>query len=211
MSSWKKKDAGLTRGSHISCAFLSLLAIVILVVGCVGLPRVDTTQPIEYVMVVQANGVWQNSGVYARRGQLIQCVAEGRWGDADGTYGPAGNKKIYKDHLGVRAPAYGLLMMFSTETNKAFYVGSKSNITAYMSGHLMFRNNVSLPHRSSGQVKVGVRVVHDTDGDGVSDFDEVHLWGTDPENPDTDGHGFGDLKKVLDMQKEIADDAGREE
>ncbi len=190
--------------NRISCkpfAFLLALALAAVFAGCVGLPRVDSSQPAEYVVFVQADGVWQNSGVYARRGELIQCEAEGRWGDVDGMYGPEGNKKVYKDHLGVSAPAYGLLMMLSTETNKAFYVGSETNIAAYRSGHVMFRNNVSLSHRSSGQVRVSLKVVHDADDDGVSDFDEIHVWGTDPLNPDTDGHGFGDLNKISEMRK----------
>jgi hypothetical protein len=191
----------MNRGSYKPFVLLLLSAIAAVVTGCVGLPRVDSAQPVEYVVFVQAGGVWQNSGVYARRGQLIECVAEGRWGDVDGMYGPEGNKKVYKDHLGVAAPAYGLLMMLSTETNKAFYVGAGTNIAAYMSGHVMFRNNVSLPHRSTGQVKVTLKVAQDSDGDGVSDFDEIHVFGTDPLNPDTDGHGFGDLKKVGEMRR----------
>ncbi len=182
-------------------AFLLASAVAIGITGCVGLPRVDPTPPVEYVIFVQADGVWQNSGVYARRRQLIQCEAEGRWGDVDGMYGPEGNKKVYKDHLGVAAPAYGLLMMLSTETNKAFYVGSATNIAAYRSGYVMFRNNVSLPHRSSGQLRVSLKIAQDADDDGLSDFDEVHVWGTDPGNADTDGHGFGDLKKVFEMRK----------
>ena len=32
----------------------------------------------------------------------------------------------------------------------------------------------------------------DTDGDGLSDGDEIRTWGTDPGNPDTDGDGSYD-------------------
>jgi predicted lipoprotein with Yx(FWY)xxD motif len=32
----------------------------------------------------------------------------------------------------------------------------------------------------------------DTDGDGLSDGDEVYLHETDPTNPDSDGDGFSD-------------------
>jgi len=36
----------------------------------------------------------------------------------------------------------------------------------------------------------------DSDGDGLSDFDEINIYGTDPNNPDTDGDGMSDLFEV---------------
>ncbi len=36
----------------------------------------------------------------------------------------------------------------------------------------------------------------DTDGDGLSDFDELHRYGTDPLNPDTDGDGLTDYEEL---------------
>ncbi len=36
----------------------------------------------------------------------------------------------------------------------------------------------------------------DSDGDGLSDFDEVNNYGTDPNNPDTDGDGYNDGNEV---------------
>jgi hypothetical protein len=36
----------------------------------------------------------------------------------------------------------------------------------------------------------------DTDGDGLSDGDEVNIYGTDPTNPDTDGDGISDGDEV---------------
>ncbi len=36
----------------------------------------------------------------------------------------------------------------------------------------------------------------DTDDDGLSDQDEITIWGTDPSNPDTDGDGFLDGQEV---------------
>jgi hypothetical protein len=196
-----KAGLGALVGAVCSTAFAFLLA------GCAGMGPVKSDQPVEYVVTVQADGVWQNTGVYARKGELIECEAEGKWGDVDATYGPAGNKQVYKDHLGVAAPAYGLLMKLSTHTNDAFYVGARSNVVADLSGHVMFRNNVSLPHRSFGEVVVKLKVVHDADRDGVSDFDEVYIWGTDPLNSDTDGDGFSDLKEVMELKKKAENDA----
>lgn len=37
----------------------------------------------------------------------------------------------------------------------------------------------------------------DSDGDGLSDWDEVNIYGTDPYNPDTDGDGLSDGDEVL--------------
>ncbi len=37
----------------------------------------------------------------------------------------------------------------------------------------------------------------DTDGDGLSDFDELHRYGTDPLNPDTDGDGLSDYEEIF--------------
>jgi hypothetical protein len=36
----------------------------------------------------------------------------------------------------------------------------------------------------------------DSDGDGLSDFDEIFRYGTDPNNPDTDGDGLSDWVEV---------------
>jgi len=38
---------------------------------------------------------------------------------------------------------------------------------------------------------------YDTDGDGLSDVDEINYWKTDPLNPDTDGDGFADAWEIL--------------
>jgi hypothetical protein len=35
-------------------------------------------------------------------------------------------------------------------------------------------------------------LTNDTDGDGLTDFDELFIYGTDPLNPDTDGDGYSD-------------------
>jgi hypothetical protein len=36
----------------------------------------------------------------------------------------------------------------------------------------------------------------DTDGDGLSDGDEVNVWQTDPRDPDTDGDGYWDGEEI---------------
>lgn len=46
--------------------------------------------------------------------------------------------------------------------------------------------------------KLGTSIIEfDTDGDGVQDYDEINVWGTDPLNPDTDGDGFPDGLEIV--------------
>ncbi len=45
--------------------------------------------------------------------------------------------------------------------------------------------------------RVGARVFIDSDGDGVTDYDEVNIYGTDPDRVDTDGDGFPDGAELL--------------
>ena len=37
----------------------------------------------------------------------------------------------------------------------------------------------------------------DSDGDGLSDYDEIYVYGTDPLNPDTDGDGLSDYDEIF--------------
>ena len=45
--------------------------------------------------------------------------------------------------------------------------------------------------------RTGVRPFIDTDGDHVSDYDEVNIFGTNPDNADTDGDGFLDGEEIV--------------
>jgi hypothetical protein len=37
----------------------------------------------------------------------------------------------------------------------------------------------------------------DTDGDWLSDYEEIYIWFTDPDNADTDGDGYADGREIL--------------
>lgn len=45
----------------------------------------------------------------------------------------------------------------------------------------------------------------DSDGDGLSDYDEIHLHGTDPTQTDTDGDGINDFDEVAGFQTDPLD------
>ena len=76
------------------------------IAGCRTASVVRPEKPLEIVFFVQADkSHWQDAGIIVKRGQIVHCVAKGKWSDANGTYGPKGNPKITKDHLGLSAPA----------------------------------------------------------------------------------------------------------
>lgn len=144
------------------------------------------------MFTVRPDAGWQDSEVRVRTGYLVRCEPEGKWGDFYGLYGPAGNPETYKDNHHVKAPVYALLMKISASTNKVYYVGGATNITAERGGTLMFRANASLQSKMVGAMRVAITAMPDTDGDGVSDYEEVFILGTDPTVPDSRGGGFGD-------------------
>lgn len=165
--------------------------------GCTT-PQVHSDKPEEHLITVQANELWQGSGIFARRGDVIRCVATGYWSDAFARYTAAGNLDTLKTHLGVVAPASGLLMRLGDQTNKVYFLGKETNVVAASSGELKFRNNFSLALGMSGALKVQVSVAPDTDGDGLGDYEELFTWKTNPLRVDSDGDRFSDWQEVND-------------
>ena len=185
---------------------LLTFVIAICLSGCLRAYRkVNTAQPPEYTTTVRADRRWQDSGIRVRDGQVIQFLAEGQWKDHFNSYGPEGNPEIYKSHFGVRAPANSLIMQISSQTNATYFIGKQTNLVAKRSGKLLFRKNYSLPIGMDGEIKVRVKVCSDADSDGISDYDEINLWKTDPLSPDSDGDAFSDFEEVSEIQNRIKD------
>ncbi|MFC1460917.1 hypothetical protein ACFLQR_00225 [Verrucomicrobiota bacterium] len=105
-------------------------------------------------------------------------------------------------------------MRLSSQTNKAYLIGTGTNVLAKRSGYVWFRSNLSLPIDVSGEIRVRVMVTSDADSDGVSDYEELHVWHTDPLDPDSDGDGFSDLEEVMDKKARaipVEDDKSEDE
>lgn len=100
--------------------------------------------------------------------------------------------------------------------------GSNSEVTVCLDVPLATYTNAAVIHlrRGSGETRVYESLIYidsdgdgldreleqqlgtsdnnaDSDGDGLSDYDEVFVYGTDPTNPDTDGDGMKDGWEVL--------------
>ena len=170
--------------------------------GCIKAhPRLNPAKPVEYTVIVRADRAWQDSHIRVKSGQVIQCKAEGQWSDHFNSYGPEGNPDIYKKHFNVSAPANSLIMQIGSQTNISYFIGQQTNVIAERSGEIRFRKNYSLPIGMDGEIKVRVKVCSDADGDGISDYDEIHVYKTNPLSIDSDGDGFNDLEETADMQK----------
>lgn len=183
---------------------LLILAIAISLAGCLRAYRkVNPAQPAEYTVIVRADRPWQSSGIRVRAGQVIQFRAEGQWNDHFNYYGPEGNPDIKKKHFGVSAPANSLIMQLSSQTNLAYFIGKQTNIVVERSGELLFRKNYSLPIGMEGEIKVMVRICADADADGISDYDEINRWKTDPLSLDSDGDAFSDYEEITEREQRI--------
>ncbi|MBI2440649.1 MAG: hypothetical protein HYV35_04680 [Lentisphaerae bacterium] len=181
------------QGEEICFCLLLALAIA----GC-ATPQANPDRPPDHLLTIQANELWQASGIFARQGDVIHCDAAGNWSDAFAKFTADGNPDILKTHLGVAAPAYGLLMRLGDQTNMVYFIGQATNVVAGRSGELKFRNNFSLPLGVSGELKVLVNVMPDADGDGVGDYQELATWKTNPLRKDSDGDSFSDLEEIND-------------
>jgi hypothetical protein len=180
-------------GAALLCGAMSLC-------GCVVPRAVSDNQPTKYVVFVDANRPWQNSGVSVRQGDVLHCLAEGRWSDNFGEYDPGGDPTRMQDNFGVNAPANSLLLRISGQTNRVYAVGKQANIRAERSGHVFLRGNAALFPGARGRLKVTLMPAPDTDGDGLSDYEEIFLWRTNPHRRDSNGAGFGDEALVEDLR-----------
>jgi hypothetical protein len=184
----------------IMCSF----SILFFTAGCFSLKsRGSYEKPVEHIFTVNADVAgWQDSGVRVKQNQVISCHAEGKWGNYFETYGPDGTTENIKTHHGVSAPAYTLLMRVSSDTNLVWIIGKGTSVVAKTtSGNLFFRSNISLTNGLHGSVKVYFSVADDDDGDGLSNYEEIYIWKTNPNSVDTNGNGFSDYEEVMERKR----------
>lgn len=74
---------------------------------------------------------------------------------------------------------------------RTFIAGSDTEVNALVDVGLVWRWGAYVP-----QKLVPVDGPLDSDGDGLSDDEEINIYGTDPYNPDTDGDGLTDYEEV---------------
>lgn len=89
----------------------------------------------------------------------------------------------------------------STTTSDQGLMATSSDISAEMnSDKILFGNQVDSDNDGLDNVReteLGTDPNNpDTDGDGLTDYEEVVFWKTNPLKVDTDGDGFGDGKEV---------------
>src|ERR1035437_3555774 len=196
-----KRENGAIFGHHSASFTVSLAGLLVglPIAGCTT-PRANLNRRQEHLATVQASQLWQPSGIFANKSDIIHCAATGQWGDSFAKYGADGNPATMKTHLGVSAPASGLLMRIGDQPNRVYFIGQETNVVAGSSGELKFRNNFSLSSGMRGELKVRVTVATDTDGDNISDYDEINIWHTNPLRVDSNGVGFSDLEKINDLR-----------
>ncbi len=78
----------------------------------------------------------------------------------------------------------------SGETTQSIWVHNSGSYTVTVS------NGTCSSQPSAAVAVTAANCNIDSDGDGLSDFDEVNNYGTDPNNPDTDGDGYNDGHEI---------------
>ncbi len=86
----------------------------------------------------------------------------------------------FNDSWAARADARLMLVGRNTEFNAMVQIG----VTWRLGAHLPPLYTIA-----GGEL--------DSDGDGLTDYEELYIYGTDPYNPDTDGDGLTDGEEVL--------------
>ena len=74
---------------------------------------------------------------------------------------------------------------------RAFIAGTDTELNGTLDVGLVWRWGAYVP-----PAYVPVAGPLDSDGDGLTDWEEIHIYGTDPYNPDTDGDGLSDYEEV---------------
>lgn len=105
----------------------------------------------------------------------------------------------------------------STEQKMAFILLLVFSVLGVVLGFVQIRNNLygplALNNNVPGSIKDTVNSVdalkyRDTDGDGLTDFDELYKYGTSPYLLDTFGYGMSD-KEVIDKGLALCPNAGK--
>jgi hypothetical protein len=94
------------------------------------------------------------------------------------------------DNVPVGVPARLVRRSYDADESRVPVSGEESQTTSETANPTRIGAEI-ITHRA------GLIALRDSDGDGVTDYDEEHIYGTDPENPFTAGSVFSDGERVI--------------
>lgn len=113
-----------------------------------------------------------------------------------------GGKPIYVNTPGHSMVIYGYV---GTADNYAFYYAFDGNNNGYLTTSLNYTTPIVsyfIPNVIYGNVVMSDYRIHfDSDGDGITNFEEEERFHTDPHNPDTDNDGIEDKREIFNYTR----------
>lgn len=116
-------------------------------------------------------------------GEWLQYDSRRNEDDADvSCYAGGGLFYHFDEEWALRVDVRPMVTLSNNEFNALFTIG------------MNWRWGARIPpqYRLEGEDLHGI----DSDGDGLTDWDELHTYGTDPQNPDTDEDGLTDYEEI---------------
>lgn len=99
--------------------------------------------------------------------------------------------QVRKDMLDLKSRVLESIAEFGLRTDIV------TEINAYLDETIQAYEKLTERNESIIKDRIGDAATVDSDKDGITDYDEVNLYGTDPHSADSDGDGFTDGSEVL--------------
>ena len=116
-------------------------------------------QTLTMMAVVRANGEWQNSGIFLRKGQRVLILANGEWSHDDGiSFYDADGVGVYDDNALLPTAKTGMLIG-KIGDGQPFIIGTNAMFVAAHSGHLYLSMNDARRAFVDNQGKIAVQIM----------------------------------------------------